>query len=44
MGEGNIKFIEPPRNDLGSSGYIWEYPSLGSIYEIILNKICEEYQ
>ena len=44
MGEWDIKFTETPRNDIGSSGYIWEYPSLDSTFEIILNKICEEHQ
>jgi len=44
MGEGDIKFTETPRNDIGSSGYIWEYPTPDSTFEIILNKICEEHQ
>ena len=44
MGEADIKFTETPRNDIGSSGYIWEYPTPDSTLETLLNKICEEHQ
>ena len=43
MDVGIIKFTETPRNKIRCSEYFWKYPSPDSTFEIILNKICDEY-